>query len=97
MTTLFGRLPPKNGKLIFTRLNRTPYDVPAYCSSASVYLAGNGHVGRNGGIGMGSGGGGTGSVGSASYATIASFQKMPLTPASSVFPTVGSLAWTKRS
>jgi len=54
-------------------VQETAYDVPAYCSNANVYLASN----------MGRGG----SASSASYATIGSFHKLPLTPASSVFPT----------
>lgn len=67
----------------------TAYDVPTYCSNASVYLAGGASRGVNG---SGSAAGGRGSVaGSASYATIASFHKLPLTPASSVFPTQRSI------
>jgi len=60
-------------------IQETTYDVPTYCSNANVYLASN----------MGRGGGGSAS--SASYATIGSFQKLPLTPASSVFPTHRSI------
>lgn len=55
--------------------------MPAYCSNANVYLASN----------MGRGGGSASSV---SYATIGSFQKLPLTPASSVFPTVSLLLYS---